>query len=95
MMITFDEFKKKALSNPEVKEEYENLEPIFEIKKQLLQARLNKGLTQEEIAKKMHTSKSNISRLESLSNKYIPNLMTLIKYANALNCKIDFKLLSY
>ena len=91
-MVSFNEFKKKALSKPEVKEEYENLKPIFEIKKQLLQARLEKGLTQEEVAKKMHTSKSNISRLESLNNKYIPNLMTLIKYANALNCKVDFRL---
>ena len=92
-MITFEEFRKKALSNPEVKEEYKSLKPVFEIKKQLLQARLKKGLTQEEVAKRMHTSKSNISRLESLSNKYVPNLMTLIKYANALGCKIDFKVL--
>ena len=91
-MVSFETFKEKALSNPEVKEEYENLKPIFEIKKQLLQARLKKGLTQEEVAKRMHTSKSNISRLESLSNKYVPNLMTLIKYANALGCKIDFKI---
>jgi len=91
-MITFEEFKKKALSNPDVKEEYENLKPIFEIKKQLVQARLKRGLTQEEVANKMQTSKSNISRLESLSNKYVPNLMTLIKYANALNYKIDFRL---
>jgi transcriptional regulator with XRE-family HTH domain len=91
-MVSFEKFKEKALSNPEVKEEYENLKPIFEIKKQLLQARLKKGLTQEEVAKRMHTSKSNISRLESLSNKYVPNLMTLIKYANALGCKIDFKI---
>ena len=92
-MITFEEFRKKAFSNTEVKEEYKSLKPIFEIKKQLLQARLKKGLTQEEVANRMHTSKSNISRLESLSNKYVPNLMTLIKYANALGCKIDFKVL--
>jgi len=91
-MVTFEEFRKKALSNPEVKEEYENLKPIFEIKKQLIQARLKKGLTQEEVAKRMNTSKSNISRLESLSNKYVPNLMTLLKYANALGCRIDFRL---
>jgi len=92
-MVTFDEFKKKALANFKVKEEYENLKPVFEIKKQLIEARLKKGLTQEEVAKRMHTSKSNVSRLESLNNKYIPNLMTLIKYANALGCKIDFKVM--
>ena len=37
-MITFEEFKKKALSNSEVKKEYKNLKPIFKIKKQLLKA---------------------------------------------------------
>jgi len=91
-MVSFERFKEKAFSSPKVKEEYENLKPIFEIKKQLLQARLKRGLTQEEVARRMHTSKSNISRLESLSNKYVPNLMTLIKYANALGCRIDLRL---
>jgi len=33
---TFEEFKKEALSNPEVKKEYDRLAPIFEIKKELL-----------------------------------------------------------
>ena len=41
-MITFEEFRKKALSNPDVKEEYENLKIVFEIKKQLIQARLKR-----------------------------------------------------
>ena len=43
----------------------------------------------------MNTSKSNISRLENLSNKYVPNLMTLIKYANALGCRIDFRIVPF
>jgi len=89
---TFASFKNKALQNQEVKEEYERLAPIFEIKKQLIKARLEKGLTQEEIAQKMGTSKSNISRLESLNNTYTPNLMTLINYANALNTKLHINL---
>ncbi len=44
---TFEEFKKEALSNPEVKKEYDRLAPIFRIKKELLTARLKKGLTQK------------------------------------------------
>jgi DNA-binding XRE family transcriptional regulator len=91
---TFASFKNKALQNQEVKEEYEKLAPIFEIKKQLIKARLEKGLTQEEIAQKMGTSKSNISRLESLNNTYTPNLITLINYANALNTKLNISLTS-
>ncbi len=37
----------------------------------------------------MKTSKSNISRLESLNNTYAPSLNTLIKYAEALDCEIE------
>ncbi len=88
----FSDFKKKALQNQEVKKEYEALEPLFKIKKQLIVARLSKGLTQDDIAKKIGTSKTNISRLESPNNNYMPNLATLIKYANALDMKLDIGL---
>ena len=89
---TFTDFKKKALQNEEVRKEYDALKPLFAIKKQLVAARIAKGLTQDEIAKKIGTSKSNISRLESLNNTYMPNLATLMKYAQALGMKLDIGL---
>ncbi len=89
---SFVEFKKKALQNHEVRKEYEKLEPLFAIKKQLVAARLAKGLTQDEIAKRIGTSKANISRLESLNNTYMPNLSTLIKYAQALDMHLEIEL---
>ena len=89
---TFADFKKKALQNKEVRKEYNALKPLFAIKKQLVAARLAKGLTQDEIAKKIGTSKSNISRLESLNNNYMPNLTTLMKYAEALGMRLDIGL---
>jgi len=89
---TFANFKKKALQNEEVRKEYNALKPLFTIKKQLVAARISKGLTQDEIAKKIGTSKSNISRLESLNNSYMPNLATLIKYAQALGMRLDIEL---
>ena len=89
---TFADFKKKALQNKEVQKEYDALKPLFDIKKELVLARVNKGLTQDEIAKKIGTSKSNVLRLESLNNSYIPNLATLMKYAEALEMKLDIGL---
>jgi len=89
---TFANFKKKALQNEEVNKEYDSLKPLFAIKKELIAARLSKGITQDEIAKKIGTSKSNISRLESLNNNYMPNLATLIKYAEALGMRLDIGL---
>ena len=89
---TFANFKKKALQDEEVRKEYNALKPLFAIKKQLVAARIAKGLTQDEIAKKIGTSKSNISRLESLNNNYMPNLATLMKYAEALGMRLDIGL---
>jgi len=89
---TFSNFKKKALQNEEIRKEYDALKPLFDVKKQLVTARITKGLTQDEIAKKIGTSKSNISRLESLNNTYMPNLATLIKYAEALGMRLDIGL---
>jgi len=86
---TFTDFKKNALQNEEVLKEYNALKPLFAIKKQLVAARVIKGFTQDEIAKKIGTSKSNISRLESLNNNYMPNLATLMKYAEALGMRLD------
>lgn len=86
---TFATFKEKALQDIDVKAEYDALAPLFDIKKQLVSARLDKGVTQEQIALKIGTSKSNISRLESLNNTYMPNLGTLMKYAEALGLRLD------
>jgi len=61
---TFKKFKEKALMGPEVKKEYDSLVPIYELRKKLIKMRTSKGLTQAEIAKRMGTKKSNISRLE-------------------------------
>lgn len=86
---TFKDFKKEALQDAEVKAEYDALAPLFDIKKQLIDARLNNGLTQDEIAHKIDTSKSSISRLESLNNTFMPNIGTLMKYAEALGLKLS------
>ena len=86
---TFKSFKVKALKNVDVRAKYDALAPLFNIKKKLITARLFKGITQEQIALKIGTSKSNISRLESLNNAYMPNLGTLMKYAEALGLRLD------
>ncbi len=44
---TFKSFRDKALKNADVKAEYDALAPLFNIKKQLVAARLAKGVTQE------------------------------------------------
>lgn len=75
------EFKQKALENPEVRKEYDALEEEFSLIDQLITMRTKAGLTQEDVAKKLGTNKSNISRLER--GKSNPSWRTLNKYAAA------------
>ncbi len=86
---TFKNFKEKALTNPEVRKEYDELVPVYELRKKLINMRISKGLTQAEIAKKMGTNKSNISRLECGEKVSFPTLATISKYAGALGYKVN------
>ncbi len=85
---SFSDFKKKALADPEVREEYEKQELAFELRKKLIALRKEAGLTQEDIAERLHTQKSNISRLENVNSATSPKLSTIEDYANAIGYKV-------
>jgi DNA-binding XRE family transcriptional regulator len=73
--------KKQALQHPEVAQEYNRLETEFSLIGQLISMRTKAGLTQEEVATRMHTQKSNISRMERGNAN--PSWKTLMNYAQA------------
>ena len=60
-----------------------------EIATQLRQVRKEQGMTQERLAEKVGTRKSNISRLES--RRYNPSLDFLEKVAGGLGREIEVK----
>jgi DNA-binding XRE family transcriptional regulator len=63
----------------------------FRLLRQLLDARKRAGLTQEEVATRMGTTRSAISRLEA-SRKHLPALTTLRRYADVLGCDVEINL---
>ncbi|MBL3824783.1 MULTISPECIES: helix-turn-helix domain-containing protein [unclassified Marinobacter] len=88
-MKSFNDFKKKALENPEVRREYDALQDEFNLIDQLVTMRTSAGLTQEEVANKLGTNKSNISRLEH--GKGNPSWSTLNKYAAACGFRVKLE----
>lgn len=82
-MYDYDEMLKKELENPEFRKEYEALEEEFEVAKQVIKLRLKKGMTQKELAERVHTSQSCIARLESGSYKNV-SLSFLRRVGDAL-----------
>ncbi len=90
---TFNDFKTKALTDPDTKVEYQALESLFDMKRQMIAMRKQAGITQERMAELLGTAKSNISRLESLSAGSSPRLATIESYAKALgySVKVEFR----
>ncbi|MGD9487160.1 MAG: helix-turn-helix domain-containing protein [Calditrichaceae bacterium] len=88
-----DELKKSALDKKAVREEYEALEPEFNLLREMLSARQKTGISQAEIAKRMGTKPPAITRLESslTSGKHSPSISTLKKYAKALGYHLEIR----
>ena len=63
----------------------------YALVRELLAARAQAGLTQEQVAESMGTTKSAVSRLEGVG-KHSPSVSTLRKYAIAVGCEVEIRL---
>lgn len=88
--ISFEEMKNDLLKDKEFKLEYEKLKPRYEAIEQIIKARKEQNITQAELAKRVGTQKSNISRLES--GNYNPTLDFLTKISEALGKNLSVQL---
>ena len=82
----------EAHKRPGFTEAYNALALEYQILDQLLRARSRAGLTQEAVAERMKTTKSAISRLER-TVAHAPSVKTLKRYANAVGCDVQVKLI--
>ena len=80
------EMKELLMKDTEFKQEYEKLSPRYDVISQIIEARASQHITQEELALRVGTQKSNISRLES--GTYNPSLDFLIKIAHSLGKEV-------
>lgn len=91
-MLTHKQLRTKALGNAEVKAEFEKQSDEFAFLDEFLKVRSAQGLTQAQVAEKIGTTQSAVARMESGSGKHSPSLATLSKYAQALGCKLEVRL---
>jgi transcriptional regulator with XRE-family HTH domain len=93
-MLTHKELKARALKRADVKSRYDQLDTEFSFLDEFLKARSSAGITQAEVAERIGTTQSAIARLESGSGKHSPSLATLQKYAHALGCRLELRLIN-
>jgi len=86
-------FQEKYRNNPEFKEAWDEIELQYELAREIIRRRNELGLTQKELAERIGSSQSEISRIE---NGHNCNLDTINKIAKSLKSKpkIHFEAIS-
>jgi transcriptional regulator with XRE-family HTH domain len=74
------------MKDPTYRKAYDGLEAEFTLASAIAEARGRAGLTQEEVARRMHTTQSNIARLEA--GRTVPSTRTLESFARAVGTRL-------
>ncbi|KKP86857.1 MAG: transcriptional regulator, XRE family [Parcubacteria group bacterium GW2011_GWC1_35_8] len=88
--ISFSDVKKEWLKDPKFRKSYDDLEPEYSIIRAILRKRIESKMSQKDLAKKLGTKQSAISRLES--GNYNPTLSFLKKLSSTLGGKLEIKI---
>ena len=82
--------KSRKKKDPKFAKEYESGMQDYKLGVMLKIAREREGITQEELANRIHTKKTAISRIENHAEDM--KISTLRKFADALNIKLKIDL---
>lgn len=89
--VKFKDYLKEELKDPEFKKAFDEEEIYASLAIQIAKVRQKERLTQQELAKRLHTTQQTVSRLENIHNRSY-SLGTLIKLANALDKRLKVEL---
>ena len=90
MTARFDDFLREQLQDPEIRSEYESLQPERAVIQAIIDARRMSGLTQKELSERTGIAQGDISKLERGSAN--PSLRTLQRLAAGMgmNLQVSF-----
>jgi len=90
--LDWADFEKELLVKPGFEEVLKETQLEYQIARAIVEARVKRGITQENLARTMKTKQSVISRVENA--KTVPSLTFLKRLAHALNAslQVQFKL---
>lgn len=88
-LISFDQVLSGQMKNPEFKKEWEKSEPHYQLMSAIIKARVEKKLTQQQLAKKAKTTQAVISRIQNATVS--PTLDLVQRIAEAMGKKLEIK----
>jgi len=89
-MKKYNEYKKKVLEKPEVKTEYDALQPEYDIIQALIDARNSLNITQKELSERTGITQADISRIENGTRNPSLNLVKRLAKGLGMQLKIEF-----
>lgn len=89
-MANWSEVKVRLMKNPQVVKELEKNEVEYQLIRDIIKSRIEKNMTQKQLAEMVGTKQSNISRLES--GEYNPSIGLLKKVAKAVDKELSVSL---
>jgi transcriptional regulator with XRE-family HTH domain len=84
--VPYEEVRAELLADPQTRAEFDALTPVY----QLIRLRIERGLTQAELAELVGTKQPSIARLERGDSE--PSLTFLRKVAAALGARLEINL---
>lgn len=88
-MSSYNDYKKKALQDPDVKAEYDALQSEYDIIQAMIDARNKEGLTQKELSERTGITQADISRIENGTRN--PSLKMVKRLANGLGMRLKLE----
>ena len=88
--VPIEPFFQEQMRDPEFRRAYEELEPEFELVRQLIGLRIKRGVSQTELARRVGVKQPSIARLEGRGKT--TNLSFLGRVAKALDARLEVRL---
>ena len=87
--MKYKDYKKKVLSNPKTKKEYDALGLEYDLIQAMIDARVKQDITQKELSKKTGITQADISRIENGTRN--PSLAMIKRLAKGLGMRIKLE----
>ena len=89
-MRSYKEYKEKVLQNPEIKAEYDVLQPEYDIIQAMINARIKQNITQKELSVRTGITQADISRIENGTRNPSLNMLKKLAQGLGMQLKIEF-----
>lgn len=88
-MSSYKNYKEKALQDPDVKAEYDALQPEYDIIQAMINARNDQHITQKDLSERTGITQADISRIENGTRN--PSLAMVKRLAEGLGMRLKIE----